>query len=53
VFKKNSVRVIVEKKYKLQDVEGSGVPVLNKGRKIPKGDAWLCLSTDSLHSNHS
>jgi hypothetical protein len=39
---KDSERVIVEKKYKkIQAVQGSGVPVLNKGRKIPKETEFL------------
>jgi hypothetical protein len=34
---KNSVRIIVEKIYKMRCLEGSGVAVLYIGRKVPKG----------------
>jgi hypothetical protein len=34
---KNSVRIFVEKNYKMGCLEGSGVPVLNIGRAVPKG----------------
>jgi hypothetical protein len=36
MFKK-SVRVLVEKILKMGSVEGSGVPVLYIGRRVPKG----------------
>ena len=34
---KNSVRIFVEKIYKMGCLEGSGVPVLYIGRTVPKG----------------
>jgi hypothetical protein len=34
---KNSVRIFVEKKYKMGYLEGNGVPVLYIGRTVPKG----------------
>jgi hypothetical protein len=34
---KNSVRIFVEKIYKMGCLEGSGVPVLYVGRTVPKG----------------
>jgi hypothetical protein len=34
---KNSVRVFVEKIYKMGCLEGSGVPVLYIGSTVPKG----------------
>ena len=34
---KNSVRTFVEKIYKIECLEGSGVPVLYIGRTVPKG----------------
>jgi hypothetical protein len=34
---KNSVRIFVEKTYKMGCLEGSGVPVLYIGRTVPKG----------------
>jgi hypothetical protein len=34
---KNSVRIFVEKIYKMVCLEGSGVPVLYIGRTAPKG----------------
>jgi hypothetical protein len=34
---KNSVRIFVEKMYKMGCLEGSGVPVLYIGRTVPKG----------------
>jgi hypothetical protein len=34
---KNSVRVFVEKIYRMGCLEGSGVPVLYIGRTVPKG----------------
>jgi hypothetical protein len=34
---KNSVRVFVEKIYKMGFLESSGVPVLYIGRTVPKG----------------
>jgi hypothetical protein len=37
MFKKNSVRVFIEKNIKMGCVEGSGVPVLHIGRRVPKG----------------
>jgi hypothetical protein len=37
MFKKNSVRIFVEKIYKMGLLEGSGVPVLYIGRMVPKG----------------
>jgi hypothetical protein len=33
---KNSVRMFVEKIYKMGYLEGSGVPVLYRGRTVPK-----------------
>ena len=34
---RNSVRIFVEKKYKMGCLEGSGVPVLCIERTVPKG----------------
>jgi hypothetical protein len=34
---KNSVRIFVEKIYKMGCLEGSGVPLLHIGRTVPKG----------------
>jgi hypothetical protein len=34
---KNSVRIFVEKIYKMVCLEGSGVPVLYIGHMVPKG----------------
>jgi hypothetical protein len=34
---KNSVRIFVEKIYKMGYFEGSGAPVLYIGRTVPKG----------------
>jgi hypothetical protein len=34
---KNSVRIFVKKIHKMGCLEGSGVPVLNAGRTVPKG----------------
>ena len=34
---KNSVRIFVEKIYKMGCLKGSGVPVLYIGRTVPKG----------------
>ena len=36
-YLKNSVRIFVEKIYKMGCLEGSGVPVLYIGRTVPKG----------------
>jgi hypothetical protein len=36
-FLKNSVRIFVEKIYKMGCLEGSGMPVLYVGRTVPKG----------------
>jgi hypothetical protein len=38
---KNSVRIFVEKIYKMGCLEGSGVPVLYIGRTVPKGSKKL------------
>jgi hypothetical protein len=38
---KNSVRIFVEKIYKMGCLEGSGVPVLCIGRTVPKGQFYL------------
>jgi hypothetical protein len=37
MLKKNSVLIFVEKIHKIGCLEGSGVPVLYIGRKVPKG----------------
>jgi hypothetical protein len=37
MFKKNSVRIFVEKIDRMECLEGSGVPVLYVGRTVPKG----------------
>jgi hypothetical protein len=36
-YLKNSVRILVEKVYKMGCLEGSGVPVLYIGRTVPTG----------------
>jgi hypothetical protein len=36
MFKKNSVRIFVEKIHQMGYMEGSGVPVLHTGRTVPK-----------------
>jgi hypothetical protein len=41
---KNSVRIFVEKIYKMGCLEGSGVPVLYIGCTVPKGYTYLCVS---------
>jgi hypothetical protein len=43
---KYSVLIFVEKTYKMQHLEGSGMPVLYIGRTVLKGeDEWSCVST--------
>jgi hypothetical protein len=37
MFKKNSVRIFVEKIYKMECLEGSGVTVLYIGRTVHEG----------------
>jgi hypothetical protein len=46
MFKKNSVRIFVEKIYKMGCLEGSGVPVLYIGRTVPKGYCDTSVAMD-------
>jgi len=47
-FLKNSVRILVEKMYKMRCLEGNGVPVLYIGRTVPK-DLLVTRTTGMSH----
>jgi hypothetical protein len=49
---KNSVRIFVEKTYKMVCLEGSGVPVMNIRRTVPK-DKFHCFGTLSVPSSQA